>query len=236
MYDTGRILFDRKFIFRVLYLPIFVHMDQFKDWLQERLKQPLPGFEAQKKMMNLNRPRTAGVPENARESGVLILLYPDHGAINTVLIERTKDGGVHSGQIALPGGRREPSDRDIIATALREANEEVALEAGMVTVLGNLTDLYIPVSNFIVQPVIAYSGNRPVLSASDNEVADIIHISLEQLFSNKEEVDVIASGTVSFKVHTLAYMLTPPAVLWGATAMILSELESIWNEYKSRPE
>jgi len=207
-------------------------MDRFKDWLEQRLKQPLPGFDAQKKMMNLNRPKVTVVPENARESGVLILLYPDRGEIHTVLIERTKDGGVHSGQIALPGGRKELSDIDIIATALREANEEVNLDPERVTVLGNLTDLYIPVSNFKVQPVIAYSKTRPELTPSDSEVAKIIYISLTDLFSSKEEVDVTASGTVSFKIHTMAYMLTPPAVLWGATAMILSELESLWEEYK----
>ena len=217
---------------QVYILPIFVYMDQFKDWLQQRLRLPLPGFEAQKKMMNLNRPRITIIPENARESGVLILLYPDQGEINTVLIERTKDGGVHSGQIALPGGRRELSDADINATALREANEEITLDPRHVTVLGNLTDLYIPVSNFKVQPVIAYSETRPKLIASDSEVAKIIYISLTHLFSSKDEVDVTASGTVSFKIHTMAYMLTPPAILWGATAMILSELESLWEEYK----
>lgn len=207
-------------------------MNEFAQWLQQRLLQPLPGYEAQQKMMSMRRPRVTEAPLDARESGVLIVLYPQQDEIYTVLIERTKDGGVHSGQIALPGGRREADDIDIIHTALREANEEVALEDNTVKVLGQLTELYIPVSNFLVQPIIAFANEKPTLVASDAEVAQILHCPLQRLFANKQEVDVIASSSVTFKVHTVAYVPEDGLIMWGATAMIFSELEHLWNEYK----
>lgn len=207
-------------------------MNEFAQWLQQRLLQPLPGYEAQQKMMSMRRPRVTEAPPDARESGVLIVLYPQQEEIYTVLIERTKDGGVHSGQIALPGGRREADDIDIIQTALREANEEVALDDNTVKVLGQLTELYIPVSNFLVQPIIAFANEKPTLVASEAEVAQILHCPLQRLFANKQEVDVIASSSVTFKVHTVAYVPEVGLIMWGATAMIFSELEHLWNEYK----
>lgn len=183
-------------------------------------------------MMNVNRPDSSVAPPHARKSGVLLLLYPDNGDLRLVLIERSADGGVHSGQIALPGGRKEDTDTTIIDTALREAAEEVALNANKVTVLGKLSCLYIPVSNFEVTPVIAYAAEEPKLIASEAEVAGILHLPLSTLFSRKEMVDVQASG-LNLIIHTIAYMMDDVRFIWGATAMILSELEAIVAEWKA---
>lgn len=200
-------------------------------WLQQRLDQPLPGYEAQQRMMNVNRPDSRVAPPHARKSGVLLLLYPDGGDLRLVLIERSADGGVHSGQIALPGGRKEDTDATIVDTALREAAEEVALNANKVTVLGKLSCLYIPVSNFEVTPVIAFAEEEPKLIASEAEVARILHLPLSTLFSRKEMVDVQASG-LNMIIHTIAYMMDDVRFIWGATAMILSELEAVVEEWK----
>ncbi|KAA5536991.1 CoA pyrophosphatase [Taibaiella lutea] len=202
---------------------------EFKKELQEKIQQPLPGYEAQRKMMSVLRPDASQAPENARQSGVLLLLYPTSEDIKLVLIERSNDGGVHSGQLAFPGGKKEETDNDIIATALREANEEISLKPGTVTVLGRLSSLYIPVSNFVVNPVMAICDEEPVLVASDYEVANILRLSIYKIFSKKEMVQVLASGG-NLNIRTIAYMLDEGKFIWGATAMILSELETMLAE------
>lgn len=209
-------------------------MDQwstFLPWLKERLQQPLPGYEAQRRMMNINRPDSRETPPHARLSGVLVLLYPDGGDLKMVLIERSADGGVHSGQIALPGGKKEDTDETIVDTALREAAEEVALNAHKVEVIGRLSSLYIPVSNFEVNPVIAITDEEPKLIPSEAEVARILRLPLSTLFDRKEMVHVQASG-LNLTIHTIAYMMDDGKFIWGATAMILSELEAIVAEWK----
>lgn len=215
----------------VTYLRNMEHQwNEFVVWLQGRLQHSLPGYEAQKKMMNINRPHVSATPETARQSGVMLLLYPEGNEVKLVLIERTEDGGVHGGQIAFPGGRREDTDADIIATALREANEEVNLDAASVKVLGQLSPLYIPVSNFEVHPVVVVCDHLPELRASEAEVARILHLSLQSIFSNKDDVEVHPSGMPGMTIRTIAYMMNDTKFVWGATAMILSELESIWEE------
>lgn len=208
------------------------YWNEFKDWLEIRLQQPLPGYEAQKKMMSVIRPDASHAPATARQSGVLLLFYPAADSIRLVLIERSIDGGVHSGQLAFPGGKKEDTDADIIATALREANEEVALDATQVEIIGRLSSLYIPVSNFLVNPVVAINNKEPVLKASEFEVADILRLSIETLFSKKEMVQALASGG-SLNIRTIAYMLENNKFIWGATAMILSEVETMLIEWQS---
>lgn len=203
----------------------------FIPWLKERLQQPLPGYEAQRRMMNINRPDSKITPPGARLSGVLILLYPDGEDMRMILIERSADGGVHSGQIALPGGKKEDTDETIIDTALREAAEEVALNAHKVEVLGRLSSLYIPVSNFEVNPVIALADEEPKLIPSEAEVARILRLPLSTLFGRKEMVHVQASG-LNLTIHTIAYMMDDDKFIWGATAMILSELEALVEEWR----
>jgi 8-oxo-dGTP pyrophosphatase MutT (NUDIX family) len=203
----------------------------FIPWLQQRLTKPLPGYEAQQKMMNLRRPRVHEAPATARVSAVLILLYPQWNNTFTVLIERSADGGVHGGQIALPGGKKEDSDNDITHTALREAAEEIALNAHTVQTIGNLTPLYIPVSNFIVHPVLGICEEKPQLIASEYEVASILQLPLATVFSNKEKVTV-TTGIEGLHMQALAYLLPQREVVWGATAMILSELEVLWREFR----
>ncbi|PSK95088.1 NUDIX hydrolase [Taibaiella chishuiensis] len=203
---------------------------EWVNWLQQRLQQPLPGYEAQRKMMNINRPDVRVTPETARQSGVMLLLYPEAQDVRLVLIERTDDGGVHGGQIALPGGRKEDYDTDIVDTALREANEEVNLDRESVQVLGQLSPLYIPVSNFEVHPVIVVSDRKPELSPSEAEVARILYLSLSGIFADKDDVEVRPSGFPNMTIRTVAYMMNDTKYIWGATAMILSELEAIWEE------
>lgn len=181
--------------------------------------------------MSVYRPEAGLAPAHARQSGVLLLLYPQQEQVHLVLIERSADGGVHSGQIALPGGRSEEADADIAATALREANEEVALDPKSVTVLGQLSSLYIPVSNFEVHPVLGVCREVPMLSRSDAEVAQILQMPVGRIFSQKEKVSVPLSGLPDLKIKAIAYLLPGNRYIWGATAMILSELEYLLADW-----
>jgi len=213
-----------------------IHWPAFMKWLQQRLQQNLPGYEAQSKMMSVYRPDGGAAPVHARHSGVLLLLYPDGEDIYLVLIERSADGGVHSGQVALPGGRKEETDKHIYNTALRESNEEIALDPNLVTIIGQLSSLYIPASNFVVYPVVGFSDEVPMLSRSDAEVAQILQYPLDQIFSNVQKLKVPITGSPQISINALAYLLPGGRYVWGATAMILSELESLIQEWQQLPD
>lgn len=203
----------------------------FKVQLARKLADPLPGSAAHKRMLPAFRAISSlDISDNARESGVLILLYPEQGRTHLVLIQRSEDGGNHSGQIALPGGKRELSDRDIIHTALREANEEVSLDPENIGIAGQLSPLFVNVSNFLIHPVIAFADAKPDLQKSDYEVARIIYPDLEQLFaSRKTERIIIPSKGDNMFWEAPVYKLDAETIVWGATAMILSELELIYQ-------
>ncbi|MFZ4523295.1 MAG: NUDIX hydrolase [Bacteroidales bacterium] len=200
--------------------------------LEQRLRGPLPGKSAQLKMSSLVRIQELmkfSQPEDAMQSSVLILLYPQQESIGLVLMLRPEYKGVHSGQISLPGGKYEDSDESLIFTALREANEEIGIDPGQVQIIGQLTDLYIPPSNFIVNPVVGYQASRPQFTADPSEVARLIEISLEELLddSNRQMKKMKLSMGLSIKVPS--YYINGD-VIWGATAMILSEFREIVSE------
>ncbi len=134
-------------------------MNDFAILLKAEILKGLPGTEVQWQMASSDRmlrnfPRVPG--KNARIAAVLILLYPYKESVYTVLIQRHDYIGVHGGQISLPGGKKEPSDENIIMTAVREANEETGVDPEQIEIIGTLTPLSIPVSNMIVYPVVGW--------------------------------------------------------------------------------
>ncbi|MBN1963807.1 MAG: CoA pyrophosphatase [Anaerolineae bacterium] len=158
-----------------------------------------------------------------RQAGVLALLYPAlAGGLVLALIRRTPDPGVHSGQIGFPGGAHEPGDSDATITALREACEEVGV-CGPVCILGQLTPVYIPPSGFLVTPTVGWVPARPVFAPSPDEVAELIELPLPSLLddSRKREEDWVLAG---YDVRVPFYDVSGHKV-WGATALMLSELE-----------
>lgn len=205
---------------------------KFEEWLSTRLRAPLPGQDAHKKMMHPYRYVPQTLPTDAKESAVLLLLFVQQDTYHIVLIERTKDGSPHSGQIAFPGGRKEETDVDLYATALRESEEEIALQ-NEVTYLGAMTPLYIPVSNFNVYPYLAFSATIPKLAPSDAEVARLIFAPLNALFANKIYKQVHVKTAPNDIIETQAYEIpSESSFVWGATGMILSELEDLLEEYQ----
>lgn len=203
----------------------------FFNWLQLRLSKPLPGFDKQRLMMPQSREIPSEMSPNMRKSAVLLLIYPENKDFKLVLIQRSLDGGAHSGQIAFPGGKVEEFDVSLEATALREAQEEVFLESKIVKIIGRLTPMFIPVSNFQVVPVVAYCNACPILKPCPDEVADILHFSFLNHFDKKVRNAVFASEISNVKIKAPAYKVRKENLIWGATAMILSELESLWEEY-----
>jgi len=203
------------------------------DWLRERLQQELPGAIGQERMAARVKPMPPQVPKNARPSAVLSLLYPVEDMLHLLLIKRVADGKAHSGQIGFPGGKSEPSDADLKYTALREAHEEVGIHSSQVDILGALTPLYIPVSNFQVYPFVAFANERPIFNLSESEVSDILEIPVEELLheDNKTVVNVTSPVMPEILRSVRAYKLKSGGIIWGATAMIISELETVLEEY-----
>ena len=179
-------------------------------------------------------PHHIKVPENARPSAVLCLLFPMNNELYMLLMKRREDRTAHSGQVSFPGGSYEATDADFKATALREAQEEVGIVSADVTILGALTPLYIPVSNFNVYPFVGYSTQRPQYTLSDNEVSYTIEVPLSSLLhpERKTVTDVVSPALPDMIRNVNAYKLEDGTIIWGATAMMISELEAILEENK----
>ncbi len=197
--------------------------------LRIRLREPLPGREAQEKMMGRVVTMPPAIPENARLSAVLCLIYQLNGQWHVLLMKRIEDNTVHSGQVSFPGGKYDPGDQDLKTTALREAFEELGVSPLSVDILGALTPLYIPVSNFNVFPFVGYTTQRPDFILSHLEVAHTLEVPLQVLMDPgiKTIARVFSPAFPDIARKVNAYVLTDGTIIWGATAMIISELETI---------
>ncbi len=189
----------------------------------------LPGEEAQFRMAPALRKAGVDLPRNAinaRQSAILILLYPRQDHWHTVLMERGVYDGVHSGQISFPGGKQEPGDPDLRFTALRETEEEIGVPAAGVELLGGLSPLYVPASHSNIHPFVGYLKSEPNFIPDQLEVASLLPISLSHLFddSRKSEADITVRGGLILRAPYYSVM---EKVVWGATAMIISELEAV---------
>lgn len=211
-----------------------MQFEEFGTKLKERLLFPLPGSTAHTRMaspIRLKEMVEKLKAENPKESGVLILLYPDRDHIMMVLIKRTPDGGVHSGQVAFPGGRYEDGDQSLTETALREAREEIGLDPALLEMTGFLSTLYIPPSNFNVLPVVALCRTKPLLKADPKEVETIIEIPLDEFYKehNRKNKEINVRGIT---LPVPCYEING-VTIWGATAMIISELLEVLPDYNT---
>lgn len=197
--------------------------------LQLHLQKPLPGLRAHQTVMSYVRNTAQTIRQlstDYREGAVLILLYPMGSTLRTGLIVRPLYDGVHSGQVAFPGGRREVSDGDLFETAMREAHEEVGVRQSEVKLLGQLSEIYIPPSNFLVQPYVGYAAQRPNYVLDPREVAGI----LEPRIGDILQADAIRKRRVQLSNGTqitVDCFELEGRVVWGATAMMLAELRAV---------
>jgi 8-oxo-dGTP pyrophosphatase MutT (NUDIX family) len=202
--------------------------NDFVNRLGLRLTLEMPGNTAHLKMasrVRLEALRNSYDQSKAKLSSVLILLYQKDEQIKIALMKRQDYNGVHSGQVSFPGGRREDVDSSFEETALRESNEELGILSEDVNIIGKLSDIFIPPSNFLVKPFIGYLNYTPKFILEESEVAAVIEANLVDLFNEelKGERQLNVRGT---PIMAPFYNLNG-YVVWGATAMILSELSDI---------
>lgn len=200
-------------------------MKHFPEILRSEILRGLPGTDVQWEMASSDRmikdfPKTPG--NDARIAAVLILLYPHKRSVYTVFMQRHNYDGVHGGQISFPGGKKEESDRDVVQTALREANEETGVNPDKISVLGTLTPLFIPVSNMLVTPVVGWTETRPAFNHRPEEVVFLFDADTEKL----ADKSIIRSKPFNIRgeLINVKYFDYDQHVIWGATAMILNEL------------
>lgn len=204
---------------------------KFKSLLSKVIDLPLPGIEAQKKMVPMFRvEELVKKPldkKTAKKSAVLLLFYPNLlGETCFVLIERGLYNGVHSGQISFPGGKKELNDNTFWDTALREAKEEVGISSSGIKQLKTLSTLYIPPSNFIVFPFMGLINTTPSFEKEIKEVKKIIEVPLYKLLDPNNETRGTVKTSYAGEIDVPMYLFDDFKV-WGATATILSEMKEL---------
>ena len=205
------------------------------DDIYQALKSPLPGTMGQQGMApepaneHLDRWDT---PHDCREASVLLLLYPiikqKHPELHFALTRRPEYPGVHGGQISLPGGRREKGET-LEETALRETNEEIGVLPDNIEIIGQLSPLYIPPSNFCISPFVAFCPTHPTFKLDVVEVAELIETPLRLLFDpaiRKSEMWHFEN----YGKRQIPFFEIFGHKVWGATAMILSEFLTLLEE------
>lgn len=204
---------------------------EFSSKISKVPKMTLPGEQAQLMMAPIERlrelKRKAIEAQNARRAGVMVLFYPDlKDQTRFALILRKTYKGVHSAQIGFPGGKFEPEDTDLMATALRETQEEIGVHANRVEVLKELTHVYIPPSNFYVHPYLGLTQATPQFRLQATEVDDLLEIDLPQFMSDDRLTTRTLSTSYAHKIEVPAFELNGH-IVWGATAMMLNEVREL---------
>lgn len=186
----------------------------------------MPGVEAQSRMSHVSRLIPSAIPADAKESAVLMLFYPLQSDWHIALIQRTNNNpnDRHGGQISFPGGSKEAADINLQATALRETEEEIGIPQKDIQIIGALTDLYIPVSQFKVQPFVGVLDYTPNFKPQASEVAHILSPSFNSLQDNSRLRYKDMSLSTRLTIKDVPYFDVDKRVVWGATAMIISEL------------
>lgn len=198
--------------------------------LRIELSKELPGEMAHSMMMPTLRDANLTIPKNPTspiKSAVLILFYQDeHGHIKFPLIQRPSYNGAHSAQVSFPGGKYENEDIDLVQTALRESKEEIGIDPKEVEIVGRISDLFIWVSNFIVTPIVGVASTPPIFVKDEKEVDSIIETDLFDILNpeKRKEGTILARG--KYKIQT-PYFDIDDRMVWGATAMMLSELSIV---------
>lgn len=205
--------------------------DDFLNLLSKLKKLPLPGIESQLKMAVVNRleemQRISLEDRTPKEASVMMLIYPKDNIPHFVLIERTTSTGKHSGQIAFPGGRKEKTDQDNSVTALRETEEEIGIDRNDQHLIMPLTSIYIPPSNYMVYPYLAFAKAELKFTPQPSEVKSVIEIKLSELLDHRNEKRATLS-TSYMKEMSVPCFYFGEVMVWGATAMMLQEIKDVF--------
>lgn len=201
------------------------------NYLEKRLTQELPGIKAHLEVAPYRKVDfTKEAISKAILSSVLILFYEKEEELYTTLIQRTIYKGNHSGQISFPGGKMEKTDASLIETALRETEEEIGILSNQVSVIGHLSNVFIPVSNFCITPVIGCITSNPSFSLNQREVSAVIELKLVDLL-NDQSIQNRKIQLANKTIITVPCFVFGENIVWGATALILNELKHLLNEF-----
>lgn len=194
------------------------------NWLLTQLQKELPGEQAHAPYLKYRRIFEAADKTQAREAAVGIHLFERNAQCYFYLIERSTYDGQHSGQMAFPGGKKDPEDQHLERTARRESEEELGIEQQLGTTAKQLTAVWIPVSGFIVTPFVIVHEQEPVLQINQREVAHVETIKVLDLLDEKniQNRDILLPNNQRLEAHP-CFILNEKMV-WGATALILNEL------------
>ncbi len=195
------------------------------------LQGTLPGWEAQSRLepeIRKQMRQQSAEGTSAKESAVLLLMFPKGNDLQLVFIQRSEYVGIHGGQIAFPGGRYEDIDIHLEATALRESWEEIGIPPTDVTILGKLTSLYVPPSNFNIHPFVGMLSKEPTYVLDPLEVASVFTVPLSTFFT----ATTLQQKTITFRdgsdVLVPCYNVEDK-IIWGATSMILNEFLEVYS-------
>jgi 8-oxo-dGTP pyrophosphatase MutT (NUDIX family) len=203
--------------------------------LRDALQRPLPGLPAQMQMAPVPRPGTTDVSElkpDCRRAGVLVLLYPCGDELYLVLTRRTDLIESHRGQISFPGGGLHPGESAREA-ALRETEEELGVPPAGLNLLGELSPIYIPASDFCVYPLVAFAAQRPDFIPNRHEVAEVIDVPLSRLLDPATRSEEVWEWRDTDRI--VPFYAIGEHKVWGATAMMLCELLTLISENSFPP-
>ena len=227
-YESQTTLLDTK----IIKVTAFMKFSHFKDQINLLKTKPLGGLESQFKLVPELRIKISEEKiknSNPRKAAVMALFYPDEQNKTTFLLtQRASYNGTHSAQISFPGGKYDQEDDNMRQTALRELEEEVGVFRNSVEVIRQLSDTYIPPSNFMVTPFIGFLDEKPSLIPNE-EVAKLIEIEAAALL-NEENISSIVMETSYMKEIEVPCFKFYDHVVWGATAMMLSEIKDLMKE------
>jgi len=203
-------------------------MQSLPELLKQEISSGLPAADAHRVMAPMQRivdQNYDEIKKTAKLSAVLILLFKKDNQWSTMLMERNTYNGYHSGQISFPGGRKEDYDMDLKATALREFYEEMGVKLTSQDVIGEMSELYIPPSNFYVKPYLAYSDASLEFVPEEKEVSALLPIPLNQLLDpSAKTIEKVLISKSNTYINAPLYKINGKTI-WGATAMMISELE-----------
>lgn len=206
-----------------------IDFDSFITHLRIHLND-LPGEKAHASLMPVNRPYTSEALKrkpNYRKSAVALILFPENEDIKSILIQRPDYNGTHGGQVSFPGGKMDDTDIDLEFTARREAFEEINLPLETGNFLGKMSEIYIPPSNFLVEPNVFYVSKLPELTGDQREVQSIITFNIFDLI----HPDSFKVGDIRNINHltrkNIPFFEIQEHKVWGATGMILAEMKEI---------
>jgi 8-oxo-dGTP pyrophosphatase MutT (NUDIX family) len=207
-----------------------MHKKEIAD-IENALKSPLPGKKGQYIMAPEYRPDyelEEVMKFNPKIGGVLLLLDPNGEEIKVILTLRKQYDGTHSGQMSFPGGKKDPSDVDVVDTALRETSEEIGISREHIRVLGRLSELYIPPSNFLVYPSVGVMSSEAAFKKQESEVEEIVSIPLSFFLDekNRSTTKIKVMGSMTADVPAYLY---DNYIIWGATAIMMSEFVYLLN-------